>query len=187
MFNEAMAGKSIAAVPAVLEAYDFSAFGTIADIGGGRGHLLRAILERVPGAQGILFELPQVIEDAAREGIPRTQLVAGDFFVDPLPAADAYLLMEIIHDWGDDDAARILAAVRRAAPTHARVLIVETLVPDSPGPGFAKTLDVIMLAITGGRERTPAEFETLLAGAGLRLERVIRTPSHYSIVEATVA
>lgn len=184
VFNQAMAGKSAGVVPTVVDAYDFGAFRTIADIGGGRGHLLRAILDRAPAASGILFDLPHVIADASHLGSDRLQLTPGDFFRGPLPVADAYVLMEVIHDWADDKAAEILAAVRRAAPDGARLLIVEALVSESPGPHFGKMLDIIMLAVTGGRERTRSEYEQLLASTGFRAERVISTPSEYSIVEA---
>jgi hypothetical protein len=113
--------------------------------------------------------------------------VGGDFFKDPLPRADVYLLMDLLHDWADADAARILVAVRKAAARHARVLIIETLVPEAPGPHFGKTLDIIMLAVTGGRERTRAQHAALLSGSGLRLARVLPTHSEYSILEAVVA
>jgi hypothetical protein len=181
-----MASKSGSIVPAVVNAYDFTPYGVIADIGGGRGHLIQAILERVPTASGILFDLPHVIADAADVASGRLQLLAGDFFRDPLPIANAYLLMEVLHDWADEEAAKILAAVRRVAPMHARVLIVEALVSESPGPHFGKMLDIIMLAVTGGRERTRSDYETLLASAGFRLEQIIETPSQYSVVEAVV-
>lgn len=187
LFNQAMTARSNSIIPAVIGAYDFSLFRLIADIGGGRGHLMRGILERTPTASGVLFDLPHVIADAAGHESERMRLQPGDFFVDALPAANAYLLMEVIHDWNDQDAAKILAAVRRAAPGHARLLIIESLVSESPGPHFSKLLDVMMLAITGGRERTPLEYEALLAGAGFRLERVIPTLSQYSIVEAVAA
>jgi hypothetical protein len=182
IFNAAMVSKARTALPAVAAAYDFDAYATIVDVGGGRGHLLHAILERAPRACGVLFERPHVIADAA--SAPRLTLAAGDFFVDALPAADLYLLMDVLHDWGDGDAARILAAVRRAARPHSRQLIVEALVPETPGPHFSKTVDVIMLAATGGRERTEAQFAALLAAAGFRLTRVLPTASQHSIVEA---
>jgi hypothetical protein len=184
LFNEAMTGKSLAVVPAVVAAYDFKRFGTVADIGGGRGHLLRAILDNAPNASGVLFELPHVIADARAVASSRLRLMAGDFFPDPLPAADVYVLMEVIHDWADADAKSILGAVRRAAPQHAHLLIVESLVSESPGPHFGKTLDIIMLAVTGGRERTRSEYEGLLAATGFHLERIIATPTRYDIVEA---
>jgi hypothetical protein len=186
LFNQAMAGKSAAVIPAVVDAYDFNSHGVIADVGGGRGHLLQAILQRVPTASGILFDLPHVIADAANAASDRLRLLPGDFFRDPLPVADAYVLMEVIHDWADDEARKILAALRRVSPSHARVLIVEALVSESPGPHFGKVLDVIMLAVTGGRERTRSEYEALLASEGFRLERIIETPSQYSVIEAAV-
>jgi len=182
LFNEAMVGKSGAIIPAVIDAYDFTAFATIADVGGGHGHLLHAILQHAPAASGILFDLPHVVAEAAPHD--RIRPAAGDFFSNPLPVADAYLLMEVVHDWADTQAIAILTAVRRAAPPHARVLIVEALVPESPGPHFSKTLDVIMLALTGGRERTPSEYAALCAAAGLRVERIVPTRSQHSIVEA---
>jgi len=182
IFNAAMVAKSRAVLPAVVAAYDFGACGTIADVGGGRGHLLAAILERAPAARGILFELPHVIADAVAE--PRLTLAPGSFFDDALPVADTYLLMDLIHDWDDADAARILAAVRRAAAAGARLLIIETLVAERPGPHFGKTLDIIMLAVTGGKERTRTQYEQLLEVAGFGVERVISTESQYSIVEA---
>jgi hypothetical protein len=185
IFNAAMVAKSRAVLPAVVAAYDFAGFGTIADIGGGRGHLLKLILERAPHVTGTLFDLPHVIADTVPA--PRLTLKPGSFFADPLPSADAYLLMDLLHDWDDADAARILRAVRSAAPSGARVLIIETLVAEAPGPHFGKTLDIIMLAVTGGRERTRSQYAALLAHAGFRLERVLPTASQYSIVEAVAA
>jgi hypothetical protein len=186
IFNQAMADKSRNVIPAVLDAYDFNPFNVIADIGGGRGHLLRGILEQTPASSGILFDLPHVIQEASATQSARLKFQPGDFFVDALPTADAYLLMEVIHDWNDEDSAKILNAIRRAAPSHARLLIVEAIVSESPGPDFSKVLDVIMLAVTGGRERTPSEYDDMLSRAGFRFERIIPTPSQYSIIEAVV-
>ena len=182
IFNAAMVSKSRTVLPAVAAAFEFAPFATIADIGGGRGHLLKLILERTPSARGVLFEQPHVIADT--EPAPRLELIGGDFFVDELPAADLYLLMDLLHDWVDTDAARILSAVRRAAPPQARVLIIETLVPDIPGPHFGKTVDIIMLAVTGGRERTEKQHAALLASTGFEFLRVIPTAAQYSLVEA---
>jgi hypothetical protein len=182
IFNAAMVSKSRTVLPAVAAAFDFSPFDTIADIGGGRGHLLKAILARAPHAHGVLFERPHVIADT--DPMPRLSLVGGDFFTDALPAADLYLLMDLLHDWGDADAVRILSAVRRAARPRSRVLIIETLVPDIPGPHFGKTVDIIMLAVTGGRERTEKQQAALLASAGFEFLRVLPTASQYSLVEA---
>jgi len=184
VFDAAMAGKSASVLPAIVDAYDFTQFKVVADIGGGRGHLVQAILERAPSTNCILFDLPHVIEQAADHlASPRARLAAGDFFKDPLPIADAYALMEVIHDWTDAEASKILTAIRRAAPSHARVLILETTVSEDPGPQFGKTLDIVMLAVTGGRERTPSQYAELLAGSGFRLARVVPTASAYSIIE----
>jgi hypothetical protein len=185
IFNAAMVAKARVALPAVAAAYDFAGFDTIVDVGGGRGHLLELVLARAPRSAGVLFELPHVIADAV--AAPRMRLVAGDMFRDALPAADAYLLMDVLHDWDDEAATRILRAVRAAARPQARVLIVETLVAEAPGPHFGKLVDVIMLAATGGRERTQSQFAALLAATGFRLARVLPTASQHSIVEAIAA
>lgn len=185
IFNAAMVAKSRAVLPAVAAAYDFGGFATIVDVGGGRGHLLELVLARAPHAVGTLFELPHVLADAA--AVPRMTLVAGDVFRDALQAADAYLLMDVLHDWDDEGAARILRAVRAAARPTSRLLVIETLVAEEPGPHFGKLLDIIMLAVTGGRERTRSQFAALLTETGFRLERVLPTASQYSIVEAIPA
>lgn len=187
LFNQAMVSRAARVLPTITAAYDFSRFRLIADVGGGHGHLLREILQRAPAASGVLFDLPHVIADVDSRNLERIRLQPGDFFVDALPAADAYVLMEVIHDWADQDAARILTAVRRAAPPLARLLIIEALVSEVPGPHSSKVLDLLMLAVTGGRERTSSEYGALLAASGFRVEQVIPTPSQYSVVEAVVA
>lgn len=186
LFDEAMTAKSHEQIANVLGAYDFSAFKRIADIGGGRGHLLRAVLASNPGLAGVLFDLPHVIETLASSPTSdRLTLQAGSFFTDALPACDGYLLMNVIHDWGDSEATAILSAVRRAAPANARVLLLEMLMPEAPGPHPAKFLDIEMLVMTsGGRERSRAEFERLLEAAQLRLVRLIPTQSPIVILEA---
>jgi hypothetical protein len=186
LFNQAMVDKSAVVIPAVVAAYDFSSFKSLADIAGGRAHLLQGILAKAPEATGVLFEMPHVIADAAGIASPRLKLQAGNFFSDALPVADAYLLMDVLHDWNDADSARILAAIRRAAPKQARLLIVESLVGEEPGPHPGKMLDIVMLAVTGGKERSPSEFKLLLEPAGFRIERVIATTSSYSVLEASV-
>ncbi|KAA1426443.1 methyltransferase [Nocardioides antri] len=185
IFGRAMTSKAAGDTAAVLRAYDFSRFDTIADIGGGRGHLLRAVLDAVPAAEGILVDLPDVIAslDVGRD---RMTTRAADFFVDPLPTADAYLLMEVLHDWPDAETAAILGAVRRAASPGARVLIIENVLVDAGADRRGHTLDVIMLAITGGRERTGDELAELLQGAGFSSSTVIETGGPLRIVEAVV-
>lgn len=178
-----MTAKAAGDTAAVLAAYDFSRFSTIADIGGGRGHLLRAVLQASPDTSGVLFDLPGVIDAVEAPG-ERFAVHAGDFFVDAVPAADAFILMEVIHDWGDDQAAAILSAVRRAATPGATVLIIEAVADDEVLDPVVRTLDVIMLAITGGRERTSAELDQLLASVGFRTTGTLPTPSPLRIVEA---
>ncbi len=185
IFNAAMVAKAHGQVAGVVAAYDFSGFRRVGDIGGGRGHLLRAVLESVPGAIGVLFDLPNVVREAAGVASERLTLQAGDFFKDPLPICDAYLVMEVIHDWGDEEAVAILKAIRRSAPSDAKLLLIEQIVPDDPGPHWAKTLDIHMLALLGGRQRTREEYEVLCAKAGFVLGRRIDTRAGISILEAT--
>ncbi|MDQ4099640.1 MAG: hydroxyneurosporene methyltransferase [Chloroflexota bacterium] len=187
VFNAAMQAKAQGAIAGILATYDFSHFQTIADIGGGHGHLLHAILDAVPTATGVLFELPHVIAEVADVRSERLTLQAGDFFRDALPSCDAYLLMEIIHDWGDVESIAILRAVRQAASPGATVLIVEAIVPDQPGPAWAKMLDIHMLTLLGGRQRTQTEYAALLTQAGFRFMRQIDTGAGVAILEAQTA
>jgi hypothetical protein len=187
VFNAAMVAKAQGAVAGILASYNFSGFGLIGDIGGGSGHLLRAVLDTVPSAKGVLFDLPHVIEEAAGVASERLTLEAGDFFQDDLPRCDAYLLMEIIHDWRDEEAAAILKAIRRAAPADAKLLVIETIVPDDPGPDWSKVLDMVMLTLFGSLQRTQQEYEALLAQSGFVLLREIDTHAGISILEARAA
>jgi hypothetical protein len=185
IFDEAMASMARVHIGAVMSSYDFSAFAAVADIGGGRGHLLETILAAVPGSTGILFDLPHVIESARGIASARLKLQAGDFFTASLPACDCYLLMNVIQDWDDEQAARILRAVRQAAPAHATVLIVEAIVSDDPRADFVKLQDVHMLTVNG-RQRTCGEHAALFGRSGLRLMREIPTSGGVSLVEAVV-
>lgn len=182
IFNAAMEARAHLQVAAVIAAYDFSPFAVIGDIAGGRGHLLRAALDAAPNAQGVLFDLPQVVQQVAPS--PRLTLHGGDFFKDEVPTCDAYLVMEVIHDWGDEDALAIFQTLRRAAAPGARLLLVEWVLTDDAGPHWAKTIDVHMLAMFGGRQRSLGEFRSLLDRTGFRLDREIATPAGISIVEA---
>ncbi|HTW38378.1 MAG TPA: methyltransferase [Steroidobacteraceae bacterium] len=182
LFDAAMAALSEESVPGILAAYDFSRFAVIGDIGCGRGHLLLAILEATPNATGVLFDLPSVPVEIPAPLAHRAVKRSGDFFRDELPSCDCYLLKEVIHDWGDAEAGRILTAVRRAAPAQARILLLETLHPEDAAAPFAALYDVHMM-LAGGRQRTPGELERLCRAAGLRIERVIPTGSRVSIVE----
>jgi hypothetical protein len=185
IFNAAMAAKAQGQVAAVIPAYDFSRFDFIGDIGGGGGHLLRAVLDAAPDANGVLFDLPHVVEEAAAVASERLKLQAGNFFKDELPSCDAYLVMEVIHDWPDKEAIAILKAIRGAALPHAKLLLIEQIIPDDPGPHWAKTLDIHMLVLFGGRQRTRREYQGLLTQAGFSFDREIETGAGISILEAT--
>jgi hypothetical protein len=182
IFDQAMFAKAHGQVASVVASYDFSGSRTIGDIGGGRGHLLQAVLAHAPAARGVLFDRPRVVEQVASIASDRLTLRSGDFFTDALPACDTYLLMEVIHDWDDDHSIRILRQVHSAAPPRARVLLIEALVPEGPGPSWARTLDLWMLTITG-KQRTLQEYASLLSRAGFEHTRAIDTPGGVSIVE----
>jgi SAM-dependent methyltransferase len=187
LFQRAMVAVGQGSNEAVAEAYDFAPYGRVVDVGGGHGQLLSAILARNPHLSGVLFDLPSGVE-AARHGaggeLPRTDFVAGDFF-DSVPAGDVYVIKKVIHDWDDKRAALILRRCREAMSRNGRVLVAETLVPPGDEPNQIKGIDVIMLAITGGLERTEAQYASLFDMAGLRLERSIQTRGPISIIEAS--
>ena len=167
IFNEAMMGKAQVQIAGVIGSYSFSRFNLIGDIGGGQGHLLQAVLATVAS--------------------DRLTLQAGDFFKDTMPTCDAYLMMDIIHDWNDEESTRILKNLRRSAPVHAKLLLVEGVIRDDSQPNFVKVLDIHMMTLLTGKQRTRQEFEKLLAGAGFRLEREIDTGGEFSILEAVAA
>jgi trans-aconitate methyltransferase len=183
-FDEAMRGKSFAQVAGVVACYDFSKFARVADIGGGRGHLLEAIVERWPNTHGMLFEQPHVIEQARSVASDKLSLVAGDFFADRLPESECYVLMEVIHDWNDESALKILGAVRDSAPRGATLLLIEQLMPDSPEPNWVQMLDIHMLALFGARQRSSDEYGDLLRKAGFEPTNVIETLGGAAIIEA---
>jgi hypothetical protein len=191
VFNEGMTGFSMQESPAVAEAYDFSPFGTIVDVGGGHGHLLCTILKKHPGPKGVVFDAPHVAEGAtariAEAGLAgRCRAEGGDFFK-AVPAGDAYGMKHIIHDWPDDKATTILRNCRRAARPGAKLVLVEMVIPPGNDPSPGKLLDLEMLVIASGKERTEAEYAALLAGAGWRLARVVPTKAATSVIEGGAA
>ena len=190
LFQAAMVSLGGDVVDPIATAYEFGDLGVVVDVGGGHGRLLSAILARYPGVDGILFDLPGGIA-AAEAGLggslPRCKLVAGDFFESVPEGANAYLMKKVLHDWPDDDAVRILANCRRAMAPGGRVLVAETVVPPGNAPDPIKVMDVNMLVVTGGRERTADEFATLFGRAGLKAGRVVPTDARVSILEAFAA
>ena len=189
VFNRAMTSHSLAAVPAIVEGYDFSGIGKLVDIGGGQGILLAGILKANPQMQGILFDMLSVIARESdlleQEGVAaRVEKVAGDFFRSVPAGADAYLMKHIIHDWTDEQSIKILQNIGSAISGSGKVLIVEMVVPEGNEPSPSKILDLQMLIGTGGKERTEKEYRELLGAAGFRLNRVVATRSPLSVVEA---
>jgi hypothetical protein len=191
-FSETMVGFHGREPAAVAEAYDFAGVNVLVDVGGATGNMLTTVLARHPSMRGVLVDLPHVEKDArgfiqARGLTDRIVIQPGSFF-DTAPAGgDAYLLSHIIHDWSEDQCLTILRNCRKAMKPDGRLLIVEMVLPadDTPHPG--KMLDMVMLAIPGGQERTEEEYRALLNKAGFRLTRVVPTASAVSVVEAVLA
>ncbi|MGH9476188.1 MAG: methyltransferase [Terriglobales bacterium] len=156
---------------ALMGAYEFSRFGRLVDVGGGQGRTLAAIVDAHPRLQGVVFDLPGVVAGAVRH--ERCERVGGDFFREVPGGADGYLLKGVIHDWDDEAAEKILSNVRRAMRPDATVLIADTVLTAESEPPAAM-MDLLMMVLGTGRERTEEEFRTLLPRAGLKLERVIR-------------
>lgn len=192
IFHRAMTDNSRQSAPAVAQSYDFGKFHQVVDVAGGRGLLLATILQRHPNLKGVLFDLPQVIAGAndalASYGLNgRCRTVAGDFFQAVPAGADAYLLKHIIHDWDDERSVAILRNVRKAIDTSGRLLVVEVVIGPGNEPSFGKLLDLEMMVIPGGRERTADEYRDLFAAAGFRLTGIHATPAPTSIIEGLPA
>lgn len=191
IFDAAMSSFSSVVAAAVVAAYDFSSSATVVDIGGGDGTLLAAILKGNPPLRGVLADLPHVAEGAQRrlqaEGLAdRCEVAAGSFF-ESAPTGDTYVLKWIIHDWDDQRSAAILKNCRSAMAANGRILLVEAVIQPGRATSFSKYMDLNMLVMTGGRERTEAEYRALLDSAGLRLTRIIPTHTEMSVIEAVQA
>jgi SAM-dependent methyltransferase len=182
LFDEAMANLTGLYQAAVVSSYVFAQFDTIVDVGGGDGGLLIAILTANPRVQGVLFDLPHVAAKAERRiaaaGLAgRCRVVAGDAFAAVPEGGDAYLLSRVIHDWDDARAIALLQSCHRAMGAAGRLLLIEGIVPAGNAPDLSKLFDLNMLVLAGGRERTAAEYQAVLAAAGFALVHVIPTPS----------
>ncbi|MGH6734642.1 MAG: methyltransferase [Methyloceanibacter sp.] len=191
-FQRAMTGGSAMSAGAIAGAYDFSGIKRLADVGGGHGLLLAAILERNPKMHGVLFDRPEVVAGVPEDRIAacggRLTVEAGSFFERVPQGCDAFIMKHIIHDWSDEHCRTILGLIRDALPTGGRVLLCEMVVTDDPGPTPAKMLDIEMLVMTvGGKERTEDEFRDLFASAGFRLSRIVPTGRPICVIEAVPA
>ena len=189
MFSETMVALHGTEPPAVASAYDFSEFGTIVDVGAATGNMLSAILSQYPKPRGILFDLAHVVADApglisTRGLTDRIKIENGNFFENVPSGGDVYLLSHIIHDWSEAQCLTILDNCRRAMRPDSRLLIIEMVLPTGDTPHLGKILDIIMLAVPGGQERTEPEYRRLLDEAGFKLTRVVPTESAVSVVEA---
>jgi O-methyltransferase/methyltransferase family protein len=193
LFDRAMSSVVGAHIDAVLDAYPFSAFRRVVDLGGGVGTFMIALLSACPDMHGVLFDLPHVAE-AARQRLAdaglahRCAVQSGDLFAGVPPGADAYVLSRVIHDWDDAEAGMILANCRRAMPQGSKLLVFERLLPGAAAKSeAARSLlisDLTMMVMNGGRERTEDQYRALLAASGLRLLRTIPTASEISVLEA---
>ncbi len=188
VFNDAMTSVSEMAVDPVVAAYDFAPYRTIIDVGGGHGRLLSAIIAATPGASGVLYDLPQVVEGAPellhKHGIADRVRVEGGSFFDAVPeGGDAYVLKNVIHDWPDADAVTILSNIRKAARTGSTLLLVEFVIPDHDRAFIGKWADMEMLVQLAARERTAEEYRKLYQQAGFQMTRVVPTAGPVSLVE----
>ena len=192
VFNNSMSAVTAATNEAIINVYDFSGFKTLVDVGGGHGGLITEILRANPELKAILFDAPEVIEGArpkleAAGLTDRCETVAGDFFKAVPSGGDAYLMKWIIHDWDDQKAITILKNCRTHMQPGDRLILVDCVVPETNEPHFSKFIDLNMLVMTGGKERTEKEFAELLSAAGFKLLRVLHTDLPTSIVEAEPA
>jgi O-methyltransferase/methyltransferase family protein len=192
LFNQTMTSISQLTDAPVVAGYDFSAYHTIVDVGGGHGPLLAAILAAAPASRGVLYDLPRVVASAPsllREHnvADRVRIAEGSFFDGVPGGGDAYVLKNIMHDWPDEKAVQILRNVRAAAGPRATVLLVELVIPNHDRDFPGKWADLEMLLNLGARERTAAEYRDLLSQAGFRVTRVVQTASPLSVVEARAA
>jgi hypothetical protein len=192
-FDDAMTAISRNSVPAILQSYDFSGIGTLVDVAGGHGFLLTAILQKYPTMKGVLFDLPHVVGGAKSRveelGLAdRCKLESGDFFKS-VPAADAIVMKHIIHDWNDEKSIAILRSCAKAlsGKTSGKVILIELLVAERNEPHLSKFMDIEMLMLTGGRERSKEEYSHLFAQAGLKLSKVVPVQnSPHCLIEAVL-
>ena len=192
VFNNAMTAASRREARAITQAYPFSAFGTVADLGGGHGLLLSEVLKAVPRLQGVLLDLPEVVAGAEstfeEAGVRDRVSVYGGSFFEAVPVhADGYMMKSIIHDWDDEKATTILHNCAESMTPTDKVLVIDCVLPEGNEPHTGKLLDIEMLLVPGGRERTAAQFEKLFTVAGLKLTDVVPTTTHLSIVEGVRA
>jgi O-methyltransferase domain/Dimerisation domain len=188
-FNAAMTAFSEQETAAIVRAFDFSEVSHVTDVGGGHGRLVASLLRAYPRLRATLFDKPQVVSGASELQDPaglgaRCEIIPGNFFEAVPAGGEVYLLKSVIHDWDDDKASQILERCREAMTPMSRLLVIERVVGDPSEASEAKLFDINMLTMLGGRERTQFEHQALLHTAGLRLTRIISTPSPLTVLEA---
>ena len=189
VFNEANAVKAAASHRAIVDVYDFTGISTLIDVGGGIGALMAEILISNPLIKGMVADIPSVVRGARKyiraHGLEaRFEAVVCDFFKEIPSGGDAYLLSHVLHDWPDEQCARILDNCYQAMTSKSKLLVVEMIVPSGNEFSVAKLLDLEMLVVTGGRERTETEFRDLLKSSGFKLSRIIPTAESVCVIEA---
>jgi hypothetical protein len=188
IFDAGMTSLNYYETPAMLDAYDFTGINVLADIGGGNGSLLSAVLARYPNMKGILFDLGHVVgrakENLKAAGLAeRCRTIEGSFFESIPAGADAYLFRHIIHDWTDEQCIQILGHCRKVIPSNGKLLIVDCVVPAGNAPSASKDMDITMLTFPGGQERTIEQFGSLLKTSGFELKSITPTTATINVVE----
>ncbi len=188
-FDQFMVDFSAGVNAALLKAYDFGGIDHLIDVGGGHGGVISTVLQQYPKLEGTLFDQPYVVDGAKRTldlaGVTnRCDCVGGNFFESVPAGADGYLMKFIIHDWDDEKSLTVLKNIRGAIKPNGKLINVDVVIPEGNGADWGKLMDVNMLVMTGGMERTEKQFKELLAKAGFKLTRVVPTKSPLSIVEA---
>lgn len=182
LFGEAMKAKTKAVIESALTTYDFSQARRVYDIGGGLGHFMKALLAMHSEMQGLVFELPEVVDSIVAH--PRMSIVSGDFFKTVPKGGDVYLLKSVIHDWDDAESEKILKNCHSAMSSESKLLLVEVVLQPEDRSIYANCMDLLMLAVTGGKERSLESFRQMLDHAGFEMQRVIPTETEFSIIEA---
>lgn len=188
IFNDAMTSMSLGSSMAVIQAYDFSDIRKLVDIGGGHGFLLASVLEKYPAMTGVLYDTTAIVEEAKvllqKHGVThRCETIGGNFFESAPSGGDAYMMKHIIHDWNDEHCLMILNNCRAGITEGGKLLVIEMVVPTGNEPSLSKLLDLQMLAVLPGCERTEEEYGELFGKAGFKLTKVVPTMSPYSVIE----
>ncbi len=184
LFQQAMMEKAKSVTHSCLENYNFSHFSTVYDIGGGKGHFLRGIIAKNPKVTGVLFDLADAIDEVKNTMPPTINCISGNFFEQVPANGDCYLLKSIIHDWNDGDAKKILTQCAKAMHPQSTLLIVEPILMNQNTQDYAKLMDILMLNVTGGKERSHSDFQRILEESGFQIKQIYPTSTEFYLIEA---